>query len=360
MLIKDILSQDINRGINGVVKVGDTDRNTLEIELREYVVTQEIERSMTTFFTAFEQNSRLESTNMGVWISGFFGSGKSHLLKMLAYLLENKEVSGKNARTYFAEKRVGHELQDAIDGCANLEIETILFNIDSIAPMVKDSSAIIKSFSRVFYEHLGFFGKDLKIVALERYLSSVGRYEKFKSVIQAKYNTDWESFRKVLAIKENKFYDALGETLDISRAEAMDWLKNREEEISISDLVEDVKKYVDSKPKKFRLVFLVDEIGQYLGNNPDLMLNLQTIVEELGSICRSKVWVVVTSQESIDIITKGHMNDFSKISARFSTRLPLSSTSVDEVIKKRILEKTDVAKADLKRLYESKIGRAHV
>ena len=90
-------------------------------------------------------------------------------------------------------------------------------------------------------------------------------------------------------------------------------------------------------------MFMIDEVGQYIGSDGSLMLNLQTIVEEIGSKCGGRVWVIVTSQEAIDSITKISGDDFSKIQGRFNTRLSLSSSSVDEVIKKRILAKTDNA-----------------
>src|SRR5690554_2444686 len=175
MQIKQLLKQDINREINGVVKVGELDEKTLEVELREYVVTREIEKHMLDFFTTFEKNSRIESTNMGVWVSGFFGSGKSHFIKMLSHLLENKDVSHKRAIDYFNEKSISDNLKESIDECSRLDIETILFNIDSKGPMEKDSSAILRTFARVFYEYLGYFGADLKIVELEKYLVAVGK-----------------------------------------------------------------------------------------------------------------------------------------------------------------------------------------
>ena len=107
--------------------------------------------------------------------------------------------------------------------------------------------------------------------------------------------------------------------------------------------MKEIKEYIDSKGKDFRLLFMIDEVGQYIGSDGSLMLNLQTIVEEIGSKCGGRVWVMVTSQEAIDSITKISGDDFSKIQGRFNTRLSLSSSSVDEVIKKRILAKTDSA-----------------
>lgn len=98
-----------------------------------------------------------------------------------------------------------------------------------------------------------------------------------------------------------------------------------------------VKHYIDKKGNNHHVVFLVDEIGQYIGEDSKLMLNLQTVTEDLGSACGGKAWVVVTSQQDIDSITKTKGNDFSKIQGRFDTRLSLSSANVDEIIRKRIL-----------------------
>ena len=84
------------------------------------------------------------------------------------------------------------------------------------------------------------------------------------------------------------------------------------------------------------------------------MLNLQTITEELGIFCRGKAWVVVTSQQDIDSITEVIGRGFSKIQGRFDTRLSLTSANVDEVIKHRILEKTETANKTLGILYENK------
>ncbi len=98
----------------------------------------------------------------------------------------------------------------------------------------------------------------------------------------------------------------------------------------------------------------MDEIGQYIGDDSKLMLNLQTVTEELGKECMGKAWVIVTSQHDIDSITKVKGNDFSKIQGRFDTRLSLSSANVDAVIKKRILDKTETAAETLRLLYEQK------
>lgn len=112
--------------------------------------------------------------------------------------------------------------------------------------------------------------------------------------------------------------------------------------------------HIRSYYKNHHVIFLVDEVGQYIADDTKLMLNLQTIVEELGIKCHGKAWVVVTSQQNIDDITRDIKGmDFSKIQGRFKTRLSLSSSNVDEVIRRRILAKTDVAQKTLEAEYPS-------
>ena len=145
----------------------------------------------------------------------------------------------------------------------------------------------------------------------------------------------------------------MSEALDMSETAARNWFNGEEEiELSIEQLVKEIKEYVERKGKDNRLLFMIDEVGQYIGSDSDLMLNLQTIVEEIGTQCGGRVWVMVTSQEAIDSTSKISGNDFSKIQGRFSTRLSLSSSSVDEVIKKRILAKTETAEQLLRQQYE--------
>ena len=134
----------------------------------------------------------------------------------------------------------------------------------------------------------------------------------------------------------------------MSEDDARGWFNDKTAtEISIAQLVEDMKAYVDTKPANFRLLFMIDEVGQYVGTDTDMLLNLQSLTEKIGSECEGKIWVICTGQEAIDEIIKVRADEFSRIQARFKTRLSLSSSSVDEVIQKRILKKKPEAAADL-------------
>ena len=344
MQLQYIYKSDINRDINGVIKVAQADEASIEQELREYIITRELRKHFNTFFNNYEKSLSVPTDKIGVWISGFFGSGKSHFLKMLSYILSNDTVAGKKAVDYFSDKFDDPMMFAQLERCAAVPTDTILFNIDSKSPINKDKTAILRVFAKVFYEYRGFYGDDLKVAKLEQFIEKSGKMDAFKAKFEEFHGESWEESRDAFSFFEDDIVDALTEVLDMSETAARNWFNGTETaDMSIEQLVKEIKEYIDSKGKNFRLMFMIDEVGQYIGSDGSLMLNLQTIVEEIGSKCGGRVWVMVTSQEAIDSITKISGDDFSKIQGRFNTRLSLSSSSVDEVIKKRILAKTDNA-----------------
>lgn len=353
MRIQDMFVDDINRKINGVIKV-DQEDTTTEQELNEYVITRELKRHFITFFNYYDDAFDTPTADIGVWISGFFGSGKSHFLKMLSYILENRTINGiptvERFRKKFADDPATFML---IDKATKAPTETILFNIDIEGFSNKDNTAVLKVFAKMFYNHLGFLGEDLKVAKLEQFVAKQGKTEEFRRVFEEKNGAPWVETRESFGFFEDDVVETLEEVLGMSETAARNWFNGTETaEISIAQLVSEIKDYVNSKPKNFRLLFMVDEVGQYVGTDTNLLLNLQSLVEKVGSECGGKVWIVCTGQEAIDEIIKVRMDEFSRIQARFKTRLSLSSSAVDEVIQKRLLTKKPEAKTVLRDLYD--------
>lgn len=353
MKIQSMFQKDINRDINGVVKVAQDDEKSLHQELSEYIITKELRRHFRTFFDNYTKAIDQPTDKMGVWISGFFGSGKSHFLKMLSYLLSNQEVQGVPAIDYFKDKFDDPMMYAQAVKCVSIPTESILFNIDIEGPINKDKTAVLRTFAKMFYNHCGFYGDDLKIAKLERFIDRQGKTEEFRQKFEEVNGGPWVETRDSFAFFEDDVVEVLQSVLGMSEQAARNWFNGEEtNELSIAQLVSDIKEYVDGKGDKFRLLFMVDEVGQYIGDDGDLMINLQSLVEELGAKCMGKVWVMVTSQEAIDSVVKIAGDDFSKIQGRFNTRLSLSSSSVDEVIKKRVLAKTEEADQLLHMVYD--------
>jgi len=356
--LKSMFYKDINRDIKGVIKVGQADEENVKQELEEYVVTGELNKHIDRFFEAYKTGIVSHTDKNGVWISGFFGSGKSHFLKILSYLLENKEIEGKRAINYFDDKGLDSFILANMKAAGDISSDVILFNIDSKSDSKSklNKDAIVNVFNKVFNEMQGFCGTMPWLADLERQMVKDGVYDEFKKKFKEIRGDEWEKFRSNFYFEEDAIVEALAETTRMSVDAARNWYNKAENNysLSIDDFANKVKEYCDSKGKNHHVVFLVDEIGQYIGDNTQLMLNLQTVVEDLGTKCQGKCWVIVTSQEGLDEFTKVKGNDFSKIQGRFNTRLSLSSANVDEVIKKRILRKTEGATSHLRALYEQK------
>ncbi len=360
MMIKDMFAKPIDRDIKGVIKVGQDDSTNVKQELEEYVVTRELQKHFSEFFSSYKRGILGATDKMGVWISGFFGSGKSHFLKILSYLLANKDVDGKAAIDYFIDdqKIIDSTVLADMRLAANTSTDVILFNIDSKGETSGKQSkdAIVSVFLKVFNEMQGFCGSIPFLADLERKLTDDGKYDAFKTRFEASFGSSWEEARNDFDFIQDDVVEVLADMGFMSEEAARNWCEKATEpySISIERFAELVKKYIDKRGNNHHVVFLVDEIGQYIGDDSKLMLNLQTVTEDLGTACRGKAWIIVTSQQDIDSITKTKGNDFSKIQGRFDTRLSLSSANVDEVIRKRILEKNELGKETLTLLYDEK------
>lgn len=353
MIIEQLFQEDINRKINGVVKVDQDATDVLVQELDEYVITRDLKKHFITFFNNYGESFHEETADIGVWISGFFGSGKSHFLKMLSYLLANREVKGirtvERFRKKFADDPATFML---IDSVTKGHTDTILFNIDIEGSINKDKTAVLRVFAKMFYNYLGFYGENLKVAKLEQFIEKRGKTEEFRRVFEEKNGGAWIESRDAFAFFEDDIVETLKEVLGMSEDAARNWFNGTETvETSIAQLVSEMKEYVDTKPDDFRLLFMVDEVGQYVGGDTDLLINLQSLVEKIGSECGGKIWVVCTGQEAIDEIIKARENEFSRIQARFKTRLSLTSSSADEVIQKRILKKKPEVEPALEEVY---------
>ena len=184
MIIKNMFSKPIDRDIKGVIKVGQDDNANIKQELEEYVVTRELQKHFADFFSSYKKGINGNTDKMGVWISGFFGSGKSHFLKILSYILANKDVSGKSAIDYFIDDNKITDPMVLADMklATTVPTDVVLFNIDSKSEVNGKQSkvAIVSVLQNVFNEMQGFSGSNPFLADLERKLTEEGKYDLFK------------------------------------------------------------------------------------------------------------------------------------------------------------------------------------
>ena len=353
MPLREIFQKPVDRNIEGVIKADDD--ASLHLELDEYVITQEVEKRFDIFLDAY---NNYQGAN-GVWVSGFFGSGKSHLLKMLALVLENRKVEGEYSADLFLSKPAFKEneiLRGDLKKAVAVPSKSILFNIDQKADVISKTQfdALLAVFVKVFNEECGYFGKQPYIAEFERDLDSDGLFEVFKDKFQEITSKEWDWARqrtKRMASQVDEAYNAVtgqpvSQILDKYRSDY---------HLSIEDFAEQILAYIDRQGTDFRLNFFVDEVGQYIADNVKLMTNLQTIAESLATKCRGRSWIIVTAQEDMNSVVgemgKQESNDFTKIQTRFKNRMKLTSQDVAEVIQKRLLLKNERGISGLSDLY---------
>jgi hypothetical protein len=354
MKLNEIFAKDIQRPIEGVIKADDVAH--LGTEVDEYVLTNEAVKGVEYLL---EEYTSYTNAN-GVWISGFFGSGKSHMLKMLAHLLgdvEGQDYPRQNVSDTFRAKTPDAFLPGLLNKADRIPAKSLLFNIDQKATLIsKDQTdALLKVFVKVFDESRGYYGNQGHVARFERDLDGRGQYEDFKTAFEKIAGIAWTKGREQSALEASTIDRAFAE-VNGSAADGIIKQYSTSYSVSIEDFANEVKDWLDKQDDpNFRLNFFVDEVGQFIGSDTKLMLNLQTIAESLNTKCGGRSWVFVTSQEDMEKVigdrTRQQGNDFSKIQARFNTRLKLTSADVEEVIRKRLLEKNDAGAAALSKIY---------
>lgn len=349
-----LFQKPINRHIEGVIKADD--EAGLQQEVEEYVLTNEVAKRLEQFLYAY---NNFEGAN-GVWISGFFGSGKSHLLKILALLLENRQMNGTAVLDMFLPKCGDNEiLRGDLKRAVAILSRSILFNIDQKADVISKTQvdALLAVFVKVFDETCGYYGKQGHIAQFERDLDSRDQFTAFQQAYQEAAGYDWQFGREQALLEGPHIAAAYAQATGAPEAEAVGILDRyrAQYKVSIEDFAGQVNDYIVRQGPDFRLNFFVDEVGQYIADNVKLMTNLQTIAESLATKSRGRAWLIVTAQEDMNTVV-GEMgcqqsNDFSKIQARFANRLKLTSADVAEVIQKRLLLKNEAGVQQLTAVY---------
>ena len=352
--LRALFEKPVDRHIEGVIKADD--ETDLLTEVSEYVITKEIAKRLDELLAAYLAGG----TANGVWIAGFFGSGKSHLLKILSLLLENRQLGSTRVADLFLPKLTGDPLlKGDLEKAIKIPSQSVRFNIDQKADLIaKDQTdALLAVFVKVFNELRGYYPKQGYIAELEADLDGRKLLAAFKDAYRAVAGRPWVDDRDVVHTLENEtFAKAYSQVTGIAYTEALQVLDRKQAgyRVSIESFAESVQTWLADQPKNFRLNFFVDEVGQFVGTNSKLMLNLQTVAETLATKCQGRAWLFVTSQGDLATVL-GDLgtgaNDFTKIQGRFKTLLNLTSQDVAEVICCRLLAKTPAQPPALVKLY---------
>ncbi|QXE17805.1 BREX system P-loop protein BrxC [Clostridium sp. 001] len=359
-MLKNIFDSDVmDKTINPVIKVNDN--KDVIAEIQEYVVTNEIEEHYKRFFDAYFNNSAPDTC---VWISGFFGSGKSHFMKILGYLLQNQNYHGIDVVKTIANKIKNNAFlaADLKNKLTKQNNKVILFSMTDVSS--RDKSLLESIYSQIM---IAFgYSEDIELANYELTMTLEGKYDDFKRMALELQGEKWEKFRdikfndrnKVLSLVIPKLYPEVyknGFTLS-------DVFMNLN--ITADKIAKLIKQLMILHSEYDNIIVMIDEMGQYIGNDEEKMIYLQGTAESIEKIGkelgRKKIWLVVTAQQKLqDMIEDFDVNSkikFNRLSHRFSTRLDLRSEDIDRVIKDRVLRKKDSYKLQLEKYYNDNGG----
>ncbi len=347
--IETLYDKKIDRRINPAVVVSEMEDYFINQEIDEYVFTQGITKNVYKFLDAVTNKKEGKT---GVWISGYYGSGKSHFIKYLFYCL-NKKYREKAAVNFKeAVKNIGtleepnpNQLATLLKKMDVLEIDEIMFNIDAVSGNEGQKDRITRVFLNQLNNFRGYNNTNIALALyLEKPLQELGKLDLFKQKIKTAFNEDWSGNQlRFTRMSLNKVLDIAKDCNPEFDTESLrSTIQDKNQDYTIEFLIAEFQDFLKSKSENYRLIFLLDEVSQYIGSNTALLLNLQTIVEEIGSKIGNKVWVVCTAQQELSNLinnTDDKTEDFGKILGRFETIISLESQDATFITKKRILAK---------------------
>lgn len=367
MKLSELYSRNVEETLNPVVATGDLKAQTVSTEINEYVFTVDIVNGLYRTLEAIKNGS---VNHNGVWVSGYFGSGKSHFLKYVSYCLRNEGAALARAaeavRKYdpLADGKSNvapTDWQHVADWLAakSESVRTIMFNMGEAGfSNAKEGLDFLMVFWRKFNEMRGYSGRNLAIAYfLERPLDAAGKFGAYKEKI-AELGYDWTRIGGDIT-KLNKLLDAAVAVMPELAVDAVrESIVHDRVPLTVSDFMADVKEWLDTQGEGRRLVFCVDEISQYINNRGELLLQLQQFPEGFHNDCDGRVWLVCTAQQDISeiISSSGFAQSseaYGKIMGRFPIRVQLSAASTEYITRKRVLDKTPMAAIKLGEYYDS-------
>ena len=360
--IRALFANDIGRKIEEVIKVDQTDDDVLAEEMEEYVVTDAIRRHYTDIYEAYADAPKKPTDGIAIWISGFFGSGKSSFAKMLGLSIANRAVGGKPSAKLFAD-RVGDKKLQVLLGTIAEKIPThaVIFDVSTDRGIRSGNQTLTEIMYGLFLQSLGY-AKELDLSELEIGLEEKGELARFEAEYERLFKKKWaeEKGKVVFALSEASrvLHSLHPETYSAPDS----WVKavKGKADITPGKLAERVRDLMARRRPGQSLVFVVDEVGQFVARDVQKMLDLQAVVQSLGRVGRGKHWVAVTSQEKLGELVSGlddNRIELARLMDRFPLQVNLEPSDISEVTSRRVLAKNAAAQKELGDLFDAHRAR---
>lgn len=360
--IRGLYASDIGREIEEVIKVDQTDAGVIRSEIGEYVVTDALQGHFREILERYSQTQLSKSEKIAVWVSGFFGSGKSSFAKMLGLSLSNTKLDGDSAAELLAS-RMGDKAVQVLLHTVSEKIPThaVIFDVSTDRGIRTGSQTITQIMYTLFLQSLGY-ARDLDLSELEIALEKEGRLDQFKSEYSRLYDKDWDACKGQVAFSLQQASAVMHSLDPLTYPTADSWVTAAKDKADITPakLGERASELMDIRRPGRVLLFVIDEVGQFVARDVQKMLDLQAVVQSLGAKGRGRHWIVVTSQERLGELVSGLDDkrvELARLTDRFSTQVHLESTDIAEVTSRRVLAKNAAAQEILGRLFDDFRGR---
>jgi len=351
-------SRDIYRPIEKVITYAASQEARLKAEITEYIVTESIEEQFEELLgkmqLAMEQGGQNE---VGVWVSGFYGSGKSSFTKYLGMALDNQvTVDGLSFRHHL-QNRLNRPQTRALLNTLATRYPAAVVLLDLASDMLAGSTMAEVS-TVLYYKVLQWAGysQNLKVAAFERRLKKDGRYNNFTARIQEEVGLPWKDVQNDPLVNESllpelahEFYPNLFRNAEAFAPDDSDIVRFE------TDRVQEMIDIVREETGKQHILFVIDEVGQYVGSRPNLILNLDGLAKNLKNIGDGKVWIVGTAQQTLtedDPKAAFNSPELYKLRDRFPILINLESNDIKEICGKRLLNKSAAGEQVLGDLYD--------
>ena len=352
--IKDLIQLDLSEDIKDVIDLEDQSEQELKYEIENYIVTTKISTYLTDFINLYQSNIK----ETGVWLSGFYGSGKSYFGKMLGYLLENRDVNGTPFRERFNQRLTGLPnesiIENAILGLDHHDTMVVFLDIAKQNTNNGFAWTLFKNFLRT----LGFLDDIYGYMEYGLFLD--GKHDQFVADVKKITGEDWHELRKNPLQVAQTIKKVLTKTIwdETTYNETKQYLDDRIQNYDASKFRDELSHYLDKYSDK-RITFMIDEVSEAIGQRKINLLELEGISEALSTVPEGSVWTIAIAQEKLDdVIHNASINiqELNKVTDRFKTKIHLSSEEVDIVIRKRLLLKNDKNNTDLQKYYNDNSG----
>jgi hypothetical protein len=360
--ISTLFAGDIDRKIEEVIKVDQVAEESIASEIDEYVVTDAIKRHFVEVMERYQETPQKPHEGIAIWVSGFFGSGKSSFAKNLGLAIGNPTVLGRPVADRFLERARDNKLSVVLKAInEQIPTHTVIFDVSTDRGIRSGNQMLSEIMYKLFLKSLGY-SEDLDLSELEINLEQEGTSEAFKSTFLAETGKEWNERKRSIMFATSEASRTLHRMNPATFPAADSFAKvavNRND-ISPGKLAERIVELMARHKPGYSLMFVVDEVGQFVARDVQKMLDLQAVVQQLGVKGRGKHWIAVTSQERLDELVSGLDSskiELARLMDRFPLQVHLEPSDISEVTSRRVLQKSGTAERSLGDLFEANRGR---